>query len=430
MRELIRQGIDPIERQRAAQSALRAAVASALTFRRCAESYMQVHEAGWKNAKHAQQWRNTLDQYAYPVIGDLLVRDIEKSHVLQILRPIWISKTETASRLRGRIELVLSYAMQAGYRPDGLNPARWRGGLDKLLPAPSKVAKAGHHPAVPVGEVGEFMEQLRAADGMGARALEFVLLTAARSGEVRGALWPEFDLREKVWTIPAERMKAGREHRVPLSDAALALLTALPRDAGNELVFPGPKGGALSDMTLTAVMRRMGMAAVPHGLRSTFRDWAAERTKLPARGCGNGPGPRHRRQGGSSVPARRLVRETGPDDGGLGCLPGSTGAGCQRDTHQAATGPVTLVLSNEFHRNTVSMSPLRKAGLGRTGPVAYWLRCSHTTSHRITTGQQMVLGPARIESCSWAARDARQAPRMTAAPRASMRIRRTAARRR
>lgn len=281
-RELIREGVDPIERQRAAQSALRAAVADALTFRQCAEAYMAIHEAGWKNAKHAQQWRNTLETYAYPVMGDLLVGDVGKGHVLAALQPIWTAKNETASRLRGRIELVLSYAMQAGYRPEGLNPARWRGGLDKLLPPPSKVNGRAHHLALPVSEVGAFVARLRAAEGMGARALDFAILTAARSGEARGATWAEIDADAKVWTVPAGRMKAGKEHRVPLSADALALLKALPRMGGTDLVFPAPRGGVLSDMTLTAVMRRMEVAAVPHGFRSTFRDWAAERTNYPS----------------------------------------------------------------------------------------------------------------------------------------------------
>lgn len=276
-RELIRKGVDPIERQRAAQSALKAAVAKALTFKQTAAAYMATHEAGWKNAKHAQQWRNTLETYAYPVMGDLLVRDVEKEHVLAALRPIWTEKNETAVRLRGRIELVLSYAMQAGYRIEGLNPARWRGGLDQLLPAPSKVAKVDHHPALPVAEVGAFMARLRAADGMGARALEFAILTAARSGEVRGATWSELDLDAKVWTVPGARMKAGKEHRVPLSDAAVALVKAQPKVAGVDFVFAAAKGGQLSDMTLSAVLRRMKVQAVPHGFRSTFRDWAAER---------------------------------------------------------------------------------------------------------------------------------------------------------
>ena len=280
-RELVRKGIDPIEQQRGAQSALKASVAAALTFKETATAYMSAHEVGWKSAKHAQQWRNTLDTYAYPVMGDLLVRDVGKEHVLAALRPLWTTKNETAVRLRGRIELVLSYAMQAGYRPEGLNPARWKGGLDRLLPAPGKVAKVDHHPALTLAQVGAFMQRLRQAQGMGARALEFVILTAARSGEVRGATWPEFDLAAKVWTVPSTRMKANIEHRVPLSDEAVALLSSLPQMGGIDLVFPASRGGQLSDMTLSAVLRRMGEPAVPHGFRSTFRDWAAERTNYP-----------------------------------------------------------------------------------------------------------------------------------------------------
>jgi integrase len=279
-RELIRQGVDPIERQQSAASALRASTVDALTFKECATAYIKAHRAGWKSAKHAQQWENTLAQHAHPVIGELLVRDVKLSHVMRVLEPIWTTTNETASRLRGRIETVLDWATARGYR-DGLNPARWRGHLDKLLPKPSKVNKAEHHPAVAVADIGAFMFLLRAADGMGARALEFVILTAARSGEVRGATWQEVDLEAKVWTVPAERMKAGKEHRVPLSDEALALLHSLPRMAGTDLMFPAPRGGALSDMTLSAVMRRAEVNAVPHGFRSTFRDWASERTNYP-----------------------------------------------------------------------------------------------------------------------------------------------------
>ncbi|MEO6743979.1 MAG: integrase arm-type DNA-binding domain-containing protein [Caldimonas sp.] len=280
-RELVRRGIDPIEQKGAQRSALQAAVASAVTFKQCAEFYMGAHEAGWKNVKHAQQWRNTLETYAYPVMGALLVRDVGKEHVMAALLPIWTGKTETAVRLRGRIELVLSYAMQAGYRPEGLNPARWKGGLDKLLPAAGRVSRVKHHPAVPVGQMGAFMTRLRAAEGMGARALEFAILTAARSGEVRGARWSEIDRAAKLWTVPADRMKAGKEHRVPLSEAALVLLDTIDTPAGSDLVFPASRGGMLSDMTLSAVLRRMEVPAVPHGFRSTFRDWVAERTNYP-----------------------------------------------------------------------------------------------------------------------------------------------------
>lgn len=279
-RDLIRDGLDPIEEARAAVSARLARRAKDLTFKEAAVAYIGAHEAGWRNAKHAAQWKSTLETYAYPVIGSLLVRDIELTHVLAILEPLWQAKTETATRLRGRIEQVLDWATARGHR-DGLNPARWRGHLDKMLARPSKVARVVHRAALPVAEMGSFIAALRAAEGTGARALEFAILTAARSGEVRGATWGEIDLDAATWTVPAERMKAGREHRVPLSAPAIKLLRALPRIAGSDLVFSAPRGGQLSDMTLTAVLRRMNVAAVPHGFRSTFRDWASERTNYP-----------------------------------------------------------------------------------------------------------------------------------------------------
>ncbi len=276
----VRDGINPLAQRQEAQSALRASMACALTFRECAKAYIKAHSTTWRNAKHQQQWANTLEKYAYPKIGDILVKDIAKEHVLAVLEPIWTTKTETATRIRSRMELVLSYAMQANYRPESLNPARWRGGLDKLLPAPNKVTKVDHHAALSVSEAPSFMARLRAANGFGARALEFVVLTAARSGEVRGATWDEIDIQQKIWVIPGERMKAGREHRVPLSAPALAILHAMQAFAtgqAQDLVFKSTRGGPLSDMTLTAVMRRMKVPAVPHGFRSTFRDWACWR---------------------------------------------------------------------------------------------------------------------------------------------------------
>ncbi len=279
-RKLIKAGTDPIDHAKALISAQRASRAKALTFKQAALAYIAAHEGGWRNAKHGQQWRNTLEGYAYPVVGSLLVRDVDLTHVLAILEPIWAEKTETASRLRGRIEQVLDWATARGYR-DGLNPARWRGHLDKLLARPSKVARIEHRAALPVSEVGSFMVQLCDGQGMGARALEFAILTAARSGEVRGARWSEIDLEAAVWTVPGNRMKAGKEHRAPLSAPAVALLRTLPRIAGSDLVFPAPRGGELSDMTLSAVLRRMKVGAVPHGFRSTFRDWASERTNYP-----------------------------------------------------------------------------------------------------------------------------------------------------
>jgi integrase len=276
----IKAGADPIEDASAARSARDAANAAALTFDKCAEKFIASKASEWKNDKHAQQWHNTLKQYASPVMGKLLVRDVDLPQVMKVLEPIWSTKTETATRLRGRIEAVLDWATVSKFR-HGLNPARWRGHLDKLLAKPSKIAKPVHHAAIPVGEVGAFMVKVRAAEGTGARALEFAVLTAARSGEVRGATWAEIDLDGALWTIPGERMKAAKAHRVPLSPAALAVLAAQPHMAGTDLVFAAPRGGVLSDMTLTAVMRRMRVNAVPHGFRSTFRDWCSERTNYP-----------------------------------------------------------------------------------------------------------------------------------------------------
>jgi len=279
-RAKIKAGIDPIAEARAARSVLKAAMAGAWTFDACATDYIKAKASEWKNAKHAKQWTNTLTKYASPKIGTLQVRDVELPHVLSVIEPIWSTKTETANRVRNRMELVLDWATVRGYRK-GLNPARWRGHLDKVLAKPSKVSKVAHHPALPDVDVGAFMRDLRKGEGMGARALEFVILTACRSGEVRGATWQEIDLGAATWTIPASRMKADREHRVPLSVPALRLLRALPRIPGVDLVFAAPRGGVLSDMTLTAVLRRMSVDVVPHGFRSTFRDWCSERTNYP-----------------------------------------------------------------------------------------------------------------------------------------------------
>ena len=279
-RDLARHGIDPIDEARNARSLLAAARGRQLTFDQCAEQYITAHAAGWRNAKHADQWKNTLATYASPVIGKLLVRDVETPHLVKILTPIWPTKTETASRVRGRIERVLGWATTSGYRT-GENPARWRGHLENLLPKQSQVATIEHHAAHSWRTVGAFMSRLREQDGMGARALEFAILTAARSGEVRGATWAEIDLDEALWTIKATRMKAKAEHVVPLSKPALKLLRALPRMAGTDLVFPSNRLSPLSDMTLAAVMRRMQVAATPHGFRSTFRDWCSESTNYP-----------------------------------------------------------------------------------------------------------------------------------------------------
>jgi integrase len=317
----IKNGIDPIEEGKAKRSALYAARAAAMTFSEASAAYIAVKEAEWSNDKHAAQWRNTLATYADPVIGNILVRDVEQSHILRVLEPIWLTKTETATRLRGRIENVLDWARVRGYR-DGENPARWRGHLDKLLAKPGKVQTVEHHPALGFDDLGAFMVLLRQQEGMGARALEFAILTAARSGEVRGATWGEVDLTDATWTVPASRMKMKKEHRAALNDEAVALLKTLPRNAEprtDDLLFPNSKGGILSDMTLTAVLRRMGRSDITaHGFRSTFRDWASERTNYPrdvvemalAHAIGDKVEAAYRR-GDLFEKRRRLMREWG-----------------------------------------------------------------------------------------------------------------------
>lgn len=280
-RRKVREGIDPLMEKQQAKAAARVGRAKAKTFKECAVAYIDAHKAGWKNAKHAKQWGATLETYAYPVLGSLPVSVVDTGLVLDALRPIWATKTETASRLRGRIESVLDWAKVSGYR-DGENPARWRGHLDKLLPARSKVQKVEHHAALPYAEVGAFMVELRKREGIASRALEFGILCASRSGEVRGAKWSEIDLGGAVWTVPADRMKAGKEHRIPLAPAAISLLKGLPHLTGSQLVFPAPRGAPLSDMALTAVLRRMERVGLTqHGFRSTFRDWAGETTAYP-----------------------------------------------------------------------------------------------------------------------------------------------------
>jgi integrase len=280
MRERIARGVDPVAERKAARSAMIAARGAEITFAESARKLIDAKSLEWKNDKHRNQWATTLETYANPIIGGMQVRDVSVAHVMKILEPLWAEKTETASRLRGRIEAVLDWATVRGFR-SGENPARWKGCLDSLLAKPGKVSKVEHHKALAVGEVGAFMRDLRTRNGSAARALEFLILTAARSGEVRGATWSEVDLEGRVWTIPPERMKAGREHRVPLAPAAIDLLKSLDVLNGNELLFPAPRGRMLSDMSLTAVTRRMEVPAVPHGFRSTFRDWASERTAYP-----------------------------------------------------------------------------------------------------------------------------------------------------
>lgn len=282
-RDAIKEGRDPAAERAAARSALRAQHAVDTTFDECARKFIESKAAEWKNPKHRAQWAATLETYAGPTIGKLNVRDVTLAHVVKILETdnLWTTKTETASRLRGRIEAVLDWATVRGYR-SGDNPARWKGFLDKLLPAPGKTKNIEHHAALSYAEIGAFITDLRTRAGIAARALEFAILTAARSGEVRGACWDEIDLENARWTVPAARMKAGKEHVIPLSAQAAALLKALPANPDNPLVFPAPRGGVLSDMTLGAVLKRMGRADLTaHGFRSTFRDWAGETTAYP-----------------------------------------------------------------------------------------------------------------------------------------------------
>lgn len=304
-RDLARKGVDPIEKREDDQrmAEVKAAGAEARTFKAVAEAMLDDREGGWKNAKHRQQWRSTLATYAYPMIGEMDAAEIGTDDVLRVLRPIWTQTPETASRLRGRIEATLSAAKARGLR-SGENPAAWRGHLDALLPSPRRTAagKAGHHSALAWQDTPAFLAELRSREGISARALEFVILTAARTGEVLGARWGEIDLDGAVWTIPAERMKAGKEHRVPLSTAALAVLRPLaPMGRGSKSpIFAGQEAeSSLSQMALLMLTRRMaepenvgdppvwadgrtGDRITPHGFRSSFRDWASEATDYPS----------------------------------------------------------------------------------------------------------------------------------------------------
>ncbi|OAN52991.1 integrase [Paramagnetospirillum marisnigri] len=281
-RRQLRDRKDPIEERKARQLEAALDAAKAMTFRQCAEAYIDAHKTGWKNAKHKAQWGSTLETYVYPVFGSLAVKSVDTGLVLKVLEPIWQTKTETASRVRGRVESILDWATARGLRR-GENPARWRGHLDKLLPPRSKVQKVQHHAALPYEEMGAFMKALRAQDSVGARGLEFQILTAARPGEAYGAKWSEIDADKKVWTIPGERMKAGREHRVPLSSAAMAIIEAMKTIKVSDYVFPGMKDNRpLSGMAFLQLLKRMNRGDLTaHGFRSTFRDWCAEQTAYP-----------------------------------------------------------------------------------------------------------------------------------------------------
>jgi integrase len=276
-------GIDPIEARKVSRSRARLDAAKAITFKDCAKRYIASHRAGWRSSTHAAQWPSTLGTYVYPVFGTFSVQTVDVGLVLKALEPIWTTKPETASRVRGRIESVLDWATARGYR-QGENPARWRGHLENLLPKKSKVRRVQHHAALPYAEIGDFMAQLKQQEGVAARALEFTILVAVRTGEVIGARWSEINFAERLWTIPAERMKSGKEHRVPLSDAALVILEQMRSIRQGDFVFPGGKARRpISNMAMMMTLRRMSRGDLTvHGFRSSFRDWAAERTTFPA----------------------------------------------------------------------------------------------------------------------------------------------------
>ena len=281
-RAMLAEGIDPIDARDAQNQKQALEQARSKTFAECAEAYIKAHRTGWRNAKHGAQWEATLNTYATPLFGSLPIQAIDTALVMKVLEPIWTEKTETASRVRGRIESVLDWAKVRGYRA-GENPARWRGHLDKLLPRRSKVAKVKHHAALPYADAGAFMRELRGREGTAPTALEFLILTAARVSEAVDAKWNEIDLKQRLWVVPAERMKTGREHRIPLSDAAVKLLKAQAEKKQSDFVFPGwrtnkPLTGAAC-LKLLDDMKRPALTV--HGFRSTFRDWCAEQTNYP-----------------------------------------------------------------------------------------------------------------------------------------------------
>jgi integrase len=286
-RKLRVRGIDPINERNASRAAAAAETAKAITFEECAKGYVAAHRAGWRSTTYAQQWPASFAAYVYPVFADLPVQAIDVALVLKVLEPIWATKPGIASRIRGRIELVLDWAAARGYRR-GENPARWRGHLDKLLPRRAKVRKVKHYAALHYRELGAFLTELRKREGVAARALEFIIATAARTSEAIGAQWSEIDLVARVWTVPGDRIKSGREHRVPLNDMATAVLEGMaqvrefwPSNTG--YAFPGERRANLGNMAVLMLLERMGRrgSITVHGFRSTFRDWAAECTNFP-----------------------------------------------------------------------------------------------------------------------------------------------------
>lgn len=280
IRDMVWEGRDPIAERQAQKDALKAEQARRLTFAEAARRCHAKKAQELRSAKQKKQWLSLVERHAFPKIGHLPVDEIEIGHVQSVLEPIWHTKTETARRIRQRIEAILTWATVSGYR-SGDNPARWEGNLAEVMPHPTKIHKAKHFAALPWREMPAFLERLRAREGMGARALEFIIYTAARSGEVRHATWDEIDYDAAVWTVPGERMKGYKPHRVPLTSDAIRMLKALPRHGESNLIFWAAGGGPISDMTISAVTKRMGVDAVPHGMRSSFKDWARSCTSYP-----------------------------------------------------------------------------------------------------------------------------------------------------
>lgn len=281
-RGLLAEGIDPIAARDAERAQQAVEDAHGMTFDDCADAYIKAHSSAWKNQKHVAQWTATIRTYVSPIFGSLPVQAVDVALVMKVLEPIWTAKPETAARIRGRIESVLNWAKARGYRT-GENPALWKGHLDNLLPSRSKIAKVKHHAALPYDQTAQFIDALHQQNGVAPLALEFAILTAARTGEIIGARWNEIDLAANVWTVPATRMKSGREHRVPLSADALAVLNKVNKGEPEDFVFAGRKKSLLSNMALLMLLRRMGHDKLTaHGFRSTFCDWAAERTNFQA----------------------------------------------------------------------------------------------------------------------------------------------------
>jgi integrase len=281
-REMCRAGKDPITEREVSRAKASLVAAKSMSFDECATAYIAAHRAGWRNVKHASQWTNTVATYCSPIFGKLPVQLVDVGLVMKAIEPIWSTKPETAGRVRGRIERILDWAKVRGYR-DGENPARWRGHLDHLLPARGKVRRVKHHAALPYSELPAFVAALRGRDAVAARALEFAILTAARTSEVLGATWSEIDLDARLWTIPVERMKAGREHRVPLGNRAVEIIRNMMTTKQNDYIFYGDRRATLSNMSLLMLLRRMGRNDITtHGFRSSFRDWTAEQTNCPS----------------------------------------------------------------------------------------------------------------------------------------------------